>query len=83
LIFIAGVAKDLNLLKKFGKTGEGPGELKVYPDFSNMIKVFPDHIIAVSIDKMLYYSREGRLLKEQKTSPIFISERFPWYKILN
>lgn len=68
---------NLNLLKKFGKAGEGPGELKFYPDFSNMIKVFPDHIIAVSIDKMLYYSREGKLLKEQKTSPIFRNEMIP------
>lgn len=61
---------DLSLVTRFGKKGEGPGEVKVVPFLSNWIKVLPDSILINSFDKLLYFSKEGRLIKELKKSPL-------------
>jgi hypothetical protein len=58
--------KDLSLKRKFSGPGEGPGELKVVPNFSNDILVFPHRIQLESIDKIVYFSRDGKFLKQQK-----------------
>jgi len=65
--------KDLTLTGKIGKKGEGPGEVKVLPFFSNNILVYPDYILVESTDKLVYFSREGKYLKEQRCFPLTIN----------
>ncbi len=58
--------KDLSLKVKFGKKGAGPTEFQVWPFQSIWIKVFPDYIIVNSFDKVLYFSKDGKFIKEIK-----------------
>jgi hypothetical protein len=60
--------KDLNLIRKFGREGEGPGELKIIPVFYNSVSVFHDYILVVGFDKVVFFSKEGKLIKEKKKS---------------
>lgn len=55
---------DLNLARSFGKEGEGPGELKVVNTYSNHVNGYSDYILAESIDKLVYFTRQGQLIKE-------------------
>lgn len=59
---------DIKLLRKFGSEGEGPGELKVTPWLSNLIFVLPDSVVVDSMDKMIVFSKEGKVLQERKRS---------------
>lgn len=61
--------KNLQLIRKFGKKGEGPGEMKSVPKFSNTILIYPGFILAESVDKVIYFSKKGELLKEKKKYP--------------
>lgn len=63
--------ENLKLIKKIGKKGEGPGELKVTPFLSNSISISEDQIVFDSIDKLVFFSRAGEYLKEKKRSPQF------------
>ncbi len=54
----------LQLLRQFGREGEGPGELKVVPYYNNRLKVFPGFILAESVDKLVYFSKKGAVIKE-------------------
>ena len=60
--------KNLQLLRKFGREGDGPGELKVFPFWPNSITILPDSIFAEGLYKFIYFSKEGQLIKEQKKS---------------
>jgi hypothetical protein len=62
-IFIFSI-KDLSLKKKFGKAGEGPGELRIVPNFTVGVTPHSDYIFAESIDKVVFYSKEGKLIRE-------------------
>ena len=62
-------ARDLKLLKKFGKEGEGPGELQVLPFLSNIISVYPEYLFVQGLNKIIYYTHEGKLIKEMKKNP--------------
>jgi hypothetical protein len=62
--------KDLSFIKKFGKRGEGPGELKVRPGWRNTIIAYPDHILAECNDKIIFFSKQGKLLKEKRKSEL-------------
>ncbi|UCH97151.1 MAG: hypothetical protein JSV88_09960 [Candidatus Aminicenantes bacterium] len=57
---------DLQLIRQFGRDGEGPGELKVVPYYNNRVSVFPDFILAESVDKLIYFSKEGAVIKQVK-----------------
>lgn len=55
--------KDFKLQKRFGKRGEGPGEFResgegIRLDFT------PANIIVISLGRLSYFSRDGRLIKE-------------------
>jgi len=63
--------ENLELIKKMGRKGEGPGELKVTPFLSNSMSISGDQIIFDSIDKLVFFSREGNFIKEKKRSPQF------------
>lgn len=67
-IFIYSL-KDLTLKRKFAREGEGPGELKKVPNFSNNIIVYPGRIFVESIDKIVYFSRDGKFLYEKRKFP--------------
>ena len=64
--------KDLSLKREFGKKGEGPGELKIVPGFLNKVAVFPDYIMVVGVDKIVFFSKEGTFIKEKKKSFLLV-----------
>jgi len=61
--------KDLKLLRTFGRKGEGPGELKVSGIWYNSVAVRPDFLFVDSMDKFIYFSRDGELIKEIRKPP--------------
>ena len=71
--------KDLGLKKKIGRQGEGPGELKVTTNWYNNVTVFSNYIFIDGLDKIVFFSREGKLIREQK-KPIGISRLVPMGK---
>lgn len=60
--------KDLKLIKKFGKEGEGPQEFKTFMGFGLTVDIYPEHILINSISKISYFTRKGEFIKEQKVS---------------
>jgi len=64
--------KDLSLIKSFGKRGEGPGEYKIHPDIPLSLKAFDDFLIVESIDKLSYFSKDGKYLKEKRKPPMLL-----------
>jgi hypothetical protein len=60
--------KDFNLIKKFGKPGEGPREFKLNA-FSPGLIVFPfgDQLVINSDNKVSFFTRDGKFVKEMKT----------------
>ena len=58
--------QDLKFLHKFGKKGEGPGELKYLPILPNVLTPAGDKIFAEGIDKIITYSAECKYIKEDK-----------------
>ncbi|MFC2146568.1 hypothetical protein ACFLRT_04315 [Acidobacteriota bacterium] len=59
--------KDYQLKKKFGKEGEGPGEILLDRRSGNDeigISIRPDFLIVNSIFKVLYFTKEGEYVKE-------------------
>ena len=68
--------KEKKFIKSFCKKGEGPGELKVNPGVSNFLSTTSNSIIAVSMDKMIEFSKDGKMLKEMKI-PAFTNFIYP------
>jgi hypothetical protein len=64
--------KDLSLIRKFGKKGEGPGEVKVMDLFSNNVTITKDYIMVESLDKLVYYSLDGIFKKEKRCSSMLV-----------
>ena len=69
--FFAYSLKDHKLIKKFGKKGEGPGELKSLGVVKNIITFTPGKILAQGIDKVIIYSPRLDFVREFKKSPQF------------
>ena len=55
--------KDFKLKRQFGKRGEGPGEFK----YKVSLLVRPDFILVDSQDRLSWFSREGKFLKQKNT----------------
>ncbi len=68
--------KDLKLLMKFGKKGDGPGELKAVPFVPNWLKVLPDSIMTNTFDKIAFFSKDGKFINE-KRKVVFPSHLIP------
>ncbi len=68
--------KDLKFKKKFGRKGEGPGELKTSPSVTNYIIPLKDSFFTVSMDKVILFSLEGDVIKEFKI-PLFTNYLYP------
>jgi len=64
--------KDLSLIISIGKRGEGPGEYKIHPDIPLSLKAFDDFLVVESIDKLSYFSSDGRYLKEKRKPPMLL-----------
>jgi hypothetical protein len=60
--------KDFKLIKKFGSAGEGPREFKVDPSkLANLtLDVQSEDIVVHSLDKMSWFTKDGRFKKEIK-----------------
>lgn len=56
--------KDYQLVKKFGRAGEGPGEFRPDPRLKPAINVSTDDIIVNSLGKISYFSKDGIFKKE-------------------
>ena len=67
---------DLSFAKQFGKTGEGPAEQKRVPFFTILLKVFPEYISEESFDELLYFTKDGSVIKEIK-KPMEVKEVIP------
>ncbi|MCP4148325.1 MAG: hypothetical protein GY757_11295 [bacterium] len=61
-------AKDFTLIKKFGKEGEGPQEFKnnTQSNIQLVLSFTPEHIVISSMNKLSFFTREGKFVKENK-----------------
>ncbi|MCP5049316.1 MAG: hypothetical protein GY940_19255 [bacterium] len=69
--------EDLSLTRKWGTSGEGPGELRVVPGYVNKVRVISGSVVAESFDKLIYFSSEGNLQKEIKKKSFQIVQAVP------
>jgi len=69
--------KDLTLLSRFGQEGEGPGELKKSSFYTNSFYILDDEVFVDSIDKILYFSKEGKFLRERKKKGVLVTRMVP------
>jgi hypothetical protein len=58
--------KSKKMLRKFGKKGEGPGELMDTPFFLNKINFHNNSIVVETVLKLVYFDKTGKLQKEFK-----------------
>ena len=68
--------KDYQFLRKFGKRGEGPGELLTTPDAPFTMIVRQDKVILNSVYKAIVYDKSGKIIKERRFDK-FILEVVP------
>ena len=52
--------KDFSLIRKFGKAGNGRGELTRVAEWPNLIRVYNDHILVETSAKLVYFTKEGK-----------------------
>ncbi|MCP5108369.1 MAG: hypothetical protein GY950_33590 [bacterium] len=57
---------DLKLIRTIGKRGEGPGELITSPLWFNTVTVRPGSLFVDGFKKVIYFSRDGKLIKETR-----------------
>jgi hypothetical protein len=68
--------KDLRLLRKIGGQGEGPGEFRPADYWYNTVTVLPEEIFVDGHDKIVRFSKEGRLRSESR-KPLGVSRMAP------
>ncbi|NIM10773.1 MAG: hypothetical protein GTO45_02195 [Candidatus Aminicenantes bacterium] len=56
--------KDFRLIKKFGKKGEGPGEIAQIPFITNGLTAFDNKILVDGTNKIIIFTRDGTMEKE-------------------
>jgi len=65
--------KDFQLIKKFGKKGEGPQEFMVNPQLSPLfINVHTEDIVVNSFGKLSWFAKDGTFKREFRTPSPFI-----------
>ena len=63
--------KEMDLLKTFGKEGEGPNEFKIsHGEAGIRINVNSDYLLVSSAAKLSYYNHAGDFIKEIKVPPL-------------
>ncbi|MCP4219274.1 MAG: hypothetical protein GY765_31865 [bacterium] len=55
---------SLELVKKAGRNGEGPGEFPVDPNRTIAITILPEYVLAESRNKLIFFSHMGKFIKE-------------------
>ena len=55
-------------LGKFGSKGEGPGQLIATQDAPLSLQILKDKLMLYSFNKIIYYSKSGKILNEQRLS---------------
>ena len=65
------------LIKKFGKAGEGPGELNTVFNFPNSLRILEDKIIAEGFNKIIIFSKDFKFLKEFRKKEMLIHKITP------
>ncbi len=60
--------KNYKLIKKFGKSGEGPKEFRVVPQLPLSIDAQGKNLVIFSLGKVSYFTKQGEFIKEIKTS---------------
>ncbi len=60
--------KDLKLIKKFGKAGEGPGEFVVNRFIR--LNIRPNDLQVISVGKLSYFTKNGDFIKETRTNAL-------------
>ncbi|MCK4889931.1 MAG: hypothetical protein KAS97_08365 [Candidatus Aminicenantes bacterium] len=68
--------KDLKFKKKFGRKGEGPGELKTAPSIANYIIPLKDSFLIASMDKSILFNVNGDVIREFRI-PLFTNYLYP------
>ena len=68
---------SLRLKRRFGREGQGPGEVEITPWLSNTLRVSPDQAIIDSANKLVVYARSGDLIREKIRQPHF-TQVVPW-----
>lgn len=58
--------KDMALLYKFGKAGEGPKEFKLFPEEAPELDVHRDTILATSVYKITFFTGNGEYIREKR-----------------
>jgi len=71
--------EDLALVRTFGRKGDGPGEFKEEDFWYNTVTVLPDGVFVDGYDKVAYFTKDGRFLREAK-KPVGISQVVPFGK---
>jgi hypothetical protein len=56
--------KEFNLLKKFGREGQGPQEFQIHPLLPLTLDVSSNNIIVFSISKVSYFTKKGEFIRE-------------------
>lgn len=68
--------KDCRLLKRFGKKGNGPGELNSTPRYKLQLEVYKEEIILNSKNKIVFLTRQGEFIRERRV-PFIILQVIP------
>jgi hypothetical protein len=71
--------KDFRLLHKFGKRGEGPGELMVNNELPASMLLAGEEVILFSFNKIIHFTKTGNMVKEAKL-PLITSQVIPFGK---
>jgi len=57
---------EQKLLREISKSGQGPGEFRYLP----FMKIFPDSVFLGAYNKVMVFSRDGRIIEEKRQFPV-------------
>ncbi len=67
---------DLSVKRRFGREGQGPGELEIRPWLSNILMILDNRVVVDSFNKTVAFSLAGDLLWEKRRSEQY-TQMFP------
>lgn len=69
--------KDYRFQRKFGRLGQGPGELMLHPERGILIEIGREYVFLNSFNKMICFTKKGTLI-EEKALPFYLLQLVPW-----